>query len=127
MLKSKSTTNIQTKTDSSYRQYETLCTSILMEQKGNCKIIETRALQATFHNVISKSIPHNLDYFERKQILPKNDTQKSGNSPKSYPKIQEQPPKSTQNNGTSPYHDIFKLPPSPGVKCNLMKLLSMKM
>ena len=73
---------------------------------------------------ISKSITQNLDYSERNQILPKNDTQKSGNSqkndtqksgnsPKRYPKIWEQPPKSTQNNGTSPYRDTCKLPPPP--------------
>ena len=70
---------------------------------------------------ISKSIPQILDYSEKNQILPKmipknpgiakNDTQKSRNSPKRYPKIREQPPKSTQNNGTSLYHDICKLPP----------------
>ena len=35
---------------------------------------------------ISKSIPQNLDYSERNQILPKNDTQKSGNSQKMIPK-----------------------------------------
>ena len=73
---------------------------------------------------ISKSITQNLDYSERNQILPKNDTQKSGssqknyaqksgNSSKRYPKIQEQPQKNIQNNGTSPYHDICKLPSPP--------------
>ena len=62
---------------------------------------------------ISKTIPQNLDYSERNQILPKNDTQKSGNSPKRYTKIREQPQKSTQNNGTFSYHDIRKLPPPP--------------
>ena len=29
------------------------------------------------------------------------------------PQNPEAPPKSTQNNGTSPYHDICKLPPTP--------------
>ena len=76
---------------------------------------------------ISKSIPQTLNYSERNQILPKNDTQKSrnsqkndtqksGNSPKRHPKIREQPQKSTQNNGTSPYRSICKLPPPPRAK-----------
>ena len=46
----------------------------------------------------------NLDNFLKilkNQILPNNDTQKSGSN------LQ----KSTQNNGTSPYHDICKLTP----------------
>ena len=58
MLKSKSTTNIQTQTDSSYRKYRTLCTSMI-EQNENCRIIETRALQTTFHNVIDVNIKIN--------------------------------------------------------------------
>ena len=73
---------------------------------------------------IPKSIPQNLNYSKRNKILPKNDTQKSGNSqknetqksensPKRYQKIREQPQKSTQNDGTSPYRDICKLPPPP--------------
>ena len=33
MLKSKSTTDILTQTDSSYRQYGTLCTSIIEQMK----------------------------------------------------------------------------------------------
>ena len=38
MLKSKSTTDIPTQTDSSYRQYGTLCTSIIEQMKTveNC-------------------------------------------------------------------------------------------
>ena len=73
---------------------------------------------------ISKSIPQNLDYSERNQILPKNDTQKFGNRQKNdtqnswngherYPKIWEQPQESTQNNGTFLYRNICKLPPLP--------------
>ena len=68
---------------------------------------------------IPKSIPQNLDYSERNQILPKNDTQKSGNSQKMIPKNpgiapkgtqkSGSNPKSTQNNGPSPYRDICKL------------------
>ena len=67
---------------------------------------------------ISKSIPQDLDYSEGNQILPKNDTQKSeniqksGNSPKRYPKIRKQPQKGTQNNGTSPYPKQWHIPVS---------------
>ena len=42
---------------------------------------------------LSKSIPQNLNYSERNHILPKNDTQKSGNSPKRYPKSGSSPKK----------------------------------
>ena len=74
---------------------------------------------------ISKSIPQNLDYSERNKILPKNDTQKSGNSQKMIPKNPKiaqkdtqksgsNPQKSTENNGTSLYNDIYKLPPPLG-------------
>ena len=50
-------------------------------------------------------IPKEIRFYQ------KNDTQKSGRSPKRYPKIRETQ-KGTQNNGTSPYQDICKLPPS---------------
>ena len=91
ILKSKSTANIRTQTDSSYRQY----------------------------------VPQNLDYSERNQILPKNDSQQSGDSQKMIPKNPgiaqkcaqkswSNPQKSTQNNGAPPYHDICKLPPPGG-------------
>ena len=46
MLKSKSTTDIRTQTNSSYRQYGT-------------RKQETRALRATFHNVIDGNIKIN--------------------------------------------------------------------
>ena len=55
-------------------------------------------------------------------MIPKNqgtiqkDTQKSGNDPKRYPKIQKHAQKSTQNNGTPLYHDICKLPPRVSTK-----------
>ena len=42
-------------------------------------------------------------------MIPKN----PGIAPKRYPKNQKQPQNSTQNKGTSPYHDICKLPPPP--------------
>ena len=50
---------------------------------------------------ISKSIHQNLDYSERNQILPNNDTPKFGNSQKMIPKNPGETPKSTQNNGKS--------------------------
>ena len=72
---------------------------------------------------ISKLIPQNLNYSERNQILPKNDTQKSRNSQKMIPKNPGIAQKGTQksgsnlkkypNNGTSLYRDICKLPPPP--------------
>ena len=51
---------------------------------------------------ISKSIPQNLDYSERNQILPKNDTQKSGNSQKMIPKNPGIAQKGTQKSGSNP-------------------------
>ena len=51
---------------------------------------------------ISKSIPQNLDYSERKQILPKKDTQKSGNSQKMIPKNPGIAQKGTQKSGSNP-------------------------
>ena len=50
---------------------------------------------------ISKSIPKSLDYSKRNQILPKNDTQKSGNSQKMIPKNPRIAQKGTQNPGTA--------------------------
>ena len=60
-------------------------------------------------------------------MIPKNPgtiqtyTQESRNHTNIYPRIQKPyksvpknpgaPPKSTQNNGTSPYHDICEIPP----------------
>ena len=66
MLKSKSTTDIRPQTNSSYRQYGTLCTSIT-EQKRELqnhltfvqRKQETRALRAMFHNVIDGNIKIN--------------------------------------------------------------------
>ena len=51
---------------------------------------------------ISKSIPQNLDNSERNQILPKTDTQKSGNSQKMTPKNPEIAQKGTQKSGSNP-------------------------
>ena len=51
---------------------------------------------------ISKSITQNLDYSERNQILPKNDTQKSGNSQKNDTQKSGNSPKGTKNPGTAP-------------------------
>ena len=51
---------------------------------------------------ISKSIPQNLDYSERNPILPKNDTQKSGNSQKLIPKNPGIAQKGTQKSGSNP-------------------------
>ena len=51
---------------------------------------------------ISKSIPKSLDYSARNQILPKNDTQKSGNSQEMIPKNPGIAQKGTQKSGRSP-------------------------
>ena len=51
---------------------------------------------------ISKSIPQNLDYSERNQILPKNDTQKSGNNQKMIPKNLGIAQKVPKNPGATP-------------------------
>ena len=51
---------------------------------------------------ISKSITQNLDYSERNQILPKNDTQKSGNSQEMIPKNPGIAQKGTQKSGSNP-------------------------
>ena len=51
---------------------------------------------------ISKSIPQNLDYSERNQILPKNDTQKSGNGQKMVPKNPGIAQKVPKNPGATP-------------------------
>ena len=56
-------------------------------------------------------MPKNLVILKEIKLYQEIDTQKYGNSPERYPKIQDQPRKSTQNNGTSPYHDICKLIP----------------
>ena len=51
---------------------------------------------------ISKSIPQNLDYSQRNKILPKNGTQKSGNSHKMIPKNPGTAHKDTQKSGSNP-------------------------
>ena len=48
-----------------------------------------------------------------KKMIPKDGIiwNKPKRYPKRLPKIREHPKKTTQNNGTSPYHDVLKLPP----------------
>ena len=58
---------------------------------------------------ISKSIPPNLDYSERNQILPKNDTRKSKNSQKMVP----------QNPGIAQ-----KVPKNPGAIPKVPKIMA---
>ena len=92
MLKSKSTTNIRTQTETTWnslhKHSRTEARTVESQKQEPCRQHSTMSLME-----ISKSIPQNLNYSERNKILPKNDTQKFGNSPKRYPKIREQPPK----------------------------------
>ena len=71
---------------------------------------------------ISKSIPQNLDYSERNKILPKNDTQKSGNSQKMIPKNPEIAQKGTQNPGATP-KKVPKIMAHPHITHDICKLL----
>ena len=124
MLKSKSTADIRTQTDSSYRQYGTLCTSIT-EQKRELqnhltflqRKQETRALRATFHNFIDGSIkvntPNSGLFLKKSNFTKKNDTQKSGNSQKMIPKNQGATSKKVPKIMAHPRITTYASPPPP--------------
>ena len=138
MLKSKSTADILTQTDNSYRQYGTLCTSIIEQKrklydhlantlffiiailfyKNRLHLTEENKKQEPYRQYSTMSLTkYQNQYpksgiFLKNQILPKNDTQNRGIAQRGTKKSGNTP-KSTQNNGASPYHDICKLPRFP--------------
>ena len=61
MLKSKSTTDILTQTDSSYRQYRTLCTSVIEHQ--TVESFDKHVLGILKINLIKKKEKHVSVYF----------------------------------------------------------------
>ena len=116
MLKSRSTTDIRTQTNSSYRQYGTLCTSITKEKRelqnhltfprdistkeirnkspaGNVPQCHWWKYQNQYHKIwiILKEIKFYQKMIPKNPGIAKNDTQKSGSNPQKVPKIMAHP------------------------------------
>ena len=100
MLKSKSTTNIRPQTDSSYRQYGTLCTSIIEQKQdlqnhrnkspaGNIPQCHWWKYQKQYPKIwiILKEIKFYQKMIPKNPGIAQKGTQKSGSNPKKVPKI----------------------------------------
>ena len=92
MLKSESTTDIQTKRIIWQTLYSFIIAILFYKNRLSLTEENKKQEPCRQHSTmslieISKPIPKNLDYSWRNQILPKkNDTQNSGNSQKMIPK-----------------------------------------